>query len=79
MPSIAPVPLDIADADLKDLWETGMAGIVVTVAGDSKERLTGLRKAIEDLPISRRRTSDKLGALLPYIGEEEIDDEDEEE
>ena len=79
MPPIAPVPLDIADEDLKDLWETGMAGIVVTVAGDSKERLTGLRKAIEDLPISKRRTSDKLGALLPYIGEEEINDEDEEE
>jgi hypothetical protein len=76
---MALAPLDIADKDLKELWETGIAGIVVTVAGDSKERLTGLRKAIEDLPISRRRTSDKSEALLPCIVEEEITDEDEEE
>jgi len=55
MPPVALAPLDITDEDLMELWETGIAGIVVTVAGDSKERLTGLRKAIEDLPISRRR------------------------
>ena len=79
MPLVALAPLDIADEDLRELWETGIAGIVVTVVGDSKERLTGLRKAIEGLPISRRRTSDKSEALLPYIGEEEIIDEDEEE
>jgi hypothetical protein len=79
MPLVAPVPLDIAGEDLEELWETGMAGIVVTVAGDSKERLAVLRTEIENLPISRRRTSDKSEAFLPYLGEEEIIDEDEEE
>jgi hypothetical protein len=79
MPPVALAPLDIADEDLKELWETGIAGIVVAVAGDSKERLAELRKAIKDLPISRRKASDKSGALLPYIGEEEMDDIDEEE
>jgi hypothetical protein len=69
----------MSSEDLKELWETGLAGIVVKVAGGSKERLSGLREAIDALPISRRRTSEKAEAFLPYIGEEEIIDQEEEE
>jgi hypothetical protein len=53
--------------------------VVVQAAGDAGEGLSRLKQAIEALPLSRRRRSEKAEALLPYFGEEEITEEEEEE
>ncbi len=78
-PLVARAPLGMSSEDLKELWETGLAGVVVKVAGDAREGLLGLRQAIEALPPSRRRRGEKAEALLPYLREEEITEVEEEE
>ncbi|KPJ53236.1 MAG: hypothetical protein AMJ37_01705 [Dehalococcoidia bacterium DG_18] len=78
-PLVARAPLGMSSQDLKELWETGLAGVVVKVAGEAREGLLGLRQAIESLPLSRRRRGEKGEALLPYLGEEEEITEVEEE
>lgn len=78
-PLVARAPLDMSSEDLKELWETGLAGVVVKVAGEAREGLSGLRQAIESLPLARRRRGEKAEALLPYLGEEEEITEVEEE
>ena len=78
-PLMARTILGISREDLKELWETGLAGVVVPVAGDARKGLLGLRQAIEALPPSRRRRAEKAEALLPYLGEERITEVEEEE
>lgn len=78
-PLVARAPLDMSSEDLKELWETGLAGVVVKVAGEAREGLSGLRQAIESLPLARRRRGEKAEALLPYLSEEEEITEVEEE
>ena len=78
-PLVALAPLSMSSEDLKELWETGLAGVVVKVAGEAREGLSGLRQAIESLPLARRRRGEKAEALLPYLGEEEITEVEEEE
>lgn len=78
-PLVARAPLHMSPEDIKVLWETGLVGVVVQAAGDAGEGLSRLKQAIEALPLSRRRRSEKAEALLPYFGEEEITEEEEEE
>ncbi len=78
-PLVALAPLSMSSEDLKELWETGLAGVVVKVAEEAREGLSGLRQAIESLPLARRRRGEKAEALLPYLGEEEITEVEEEE
>ncbi|MCK4964434.1 MAG: hypothetical protein KAS54_05080 [Dehalococcoidia bacterium] len=78
-PLLTTTPIGIPGEDLKELWETGLAGVVVKVAGEAREGLSGLRQAIESLPLARRRSGRKAEALLPYLGEEEEITEVEEE
>ncbi len=78
-PLVALAPLDMSSEDLRELWETGLAGVVVKVAGEAREGLSGLRQAIESLPLARRRRGEKAEALLPYLSEEEEIPEVEEE
>jgi hypothetical protein len=65
--------------DLGELWEAGMAGVMVEVAGGAKEELSGLRQAIDALPPSRRKGKERAEALLPSPGEEEMTTAEEEE
>ena len=78
-PLLTTTPIGIPGEDLKELWETGLAGVVVKMAGDTKEGLSGLRHAIDALPLSRRRRRVKAEVMLPYLGEEVITEEEEEE
>jgi len=78
-PLVALAPLGMSREDLKELWETGLAGVVVEVVGDAREGLSGLRHAIDALPLSRRRRREKAEVMLPYLGEEVITDVEEEE
>jgi hypothetical protein len=78
-PLVARAPIGMSSEDLKELWGTGLAGVVVKVAGEAREGLLGLRQAIESLPLSRRRRGEKAEAMLPYLGEEEEITEVEEE
>jgi hypothetical protein len=78
-PLVARAPIGMSSEDLKELWGTGLAGVVVKVAGETREGLLGLRQAIESLPLSRRRRGEKAEAMLPYLGEEEEITEVEEE
>lgn len=78
-PLVALAPLSMSSEDLKELWETGLAGVVVKVAEEAREGLSGLRQAIESLPLARRRRGEKAEALLPYLGKEEITEVEEEE
>ena len=78
-PLLATTPIGIPGEDLKELWETGLAGVVVEMAGDAKEGLSGLRNAIDALPLSRKRRREKVEVMLPYLGEEVTTDVEEEE
>jgi len=78
-PLLTTTPIGIPGEDLKELWETGLAGVVIKVAGDAKEGLSGLRHAIDALPLSRRRRREKAEVMLPYLGEEVTTDMEEEE
>jgi hypothetical protein len=78
-PLLTTTPIGIPGEALKELWETGLVGVVVEVAGDTKEGLSGLRHAIDALPLSRRRRREKAEVMLPYLGEEAITDMEEEE
>lgn len=74
--------LTISAGDLRELWETGMAGVVVSVTGDSKKGLSDLRQAVDSLPATRRKRASKTSATIPHISssdpaEEAEPDEDE--
>jgi hypothetical protein len=78
-PLLMTTPTGIPGEDLKELWETGLVGVVVEMAGDAKGGLSGLRNAIDALPLSRRRRREKAEVMLPYLGGEATTDVDEEE
>jgi len=65
---LARAPFDMSADDVRELWETGMSGVVVQVAGKAKEELKALREAIDALPSSRRKSSTRAEATLPYAG-----------
>lgn len=77
------VPPDISPAELRELWEIGMIGIVVPVKSDVKKELAALRQAVDALPAARRKRGPRASAILPSIApsapaEREEPDEDDE-
>jgi hypothetical protein len=59
-----------------------MAGVVVSVTGDSKKGLSDLRQSVDSLPASRRKRASKTSATIPQLSssdptEEAEPDEDE--
>jgi len=76
-PLLARVPGDIAGEDVRELWEAGLAGVVVEVKGDAKKQLPSLKQAIDKLPASRRKKGGKTEVSLPYAKVEETAEEDE--
>ena len=77
------VPPDISAAELKEIWEIGIMGIVVPMKGDARKELAVLRQAVDALPASRRKRGPRASATLPSIAppaaqaEYEEPDEDE--
>ena len=76
------IPLETSKEDLREIWETGMTGVVVPVTGDAKKELAKLRQAVDALPASRRKRISKTSATIPQIApaepvENEEPDEDE--
>jgi hypothetical protein len=76
------IPLEISKEDLRELWEIGLTGVVVPVAGDANKSLAALRQAVDALPASRRKRSLKTSATIPHLApaepvEDEEPDEDE--
>ncbi|MEA1958952.1 MAG: hypothetical protein U9N44_04680 [Chloroflexota bacterium] len=76
---LARSPLDVSPEYVRELWETGVAGVVVRVTGDTKDALAGLRQAADALPTSRRKKTGKAGASLPFAAFSEVQDEEPEE
>lgn len=70
VPLLARVPVDMSADDVRELWETGVSGVVVQATGRDKEGLKALRKTIDALPASRRKRSPRAEAMLPYLGGE---------
>ncbi len=76
-PLLTLAPLAIGGEDLDELLETGIAGVVVNLERGVKGELSQLRQTIDALPSSRRRKRG-VETLLPYAGEEEITELEEE-
>ena len=76
------IPLETSKEDLREMWETGITGVVVPVTGDAKKELATLRQSVDALPASRRKRISKTSATIPQISssdpaEEAEPDEDE--
>jgi len=68
----------ITSAELGNLWQAGVDGIVVPPA-QSVEALAELKKMIEGLPRGARGRRGKVGVILPHYGEVVAAEEGEEE
>jgi len=79
-PLIARASADMSDDELRELWETGISGIAVDIAGDSGKKLVSLKETIDRLPASRRKRGGKPDVSLPYpvVDDSDIDMEEEE-
>ena len=63
---LAAMPTDMPTDDLENLWNLGTRGIVVDITDkNSVERLSQIKEAIDKLPTTKKKTSDKFSALLP--------------
>jgi hypothetical protein len=76
------IPLETSKEDLREIWETGITGIVVPITGDAKKELATLRQSVDALPASRRKRISKTSVTIPHIApaepvEDEKPDEDE--
>jgi hypothetical protein len=76
---LARAPFDMSADDVRELWETGVSGVVVRATGKAKEGLKALREAIDALPASRRKGSSRAEATLPYAGGDMSSEDDYEE
>lgn len=76
-PLLARVPSDIEGEDVREVWEAGLAGVVVEVKGDAKKQLPPLKQAIDKLPASRRKKGGKTEVSLSYARVEEAPAEEE--
>lgn len=79
-PPMARAPLTMSEDDVRELWETGVCGVVVRATGRDKDKLKALRQAIDALPAARRRRNTRTEATLPFVGgdmppEEDYEDE----
>jgi len=77
-PLVAILPSRVTNAELANLWQAGIDGIVIPPA-QPKEALTELRRMIDNLPKGANRRRGKAGIILPYYGGVDIEDEEEEE
>jgi hypothetical protein len=68
VPPMVRVPLAMSADDIRELWETGVSGVVVQVTGRDKEGLKALKQAIDALPARRRKRSIRTEVTLPYVG-----------
>ena len=75
---VLPVARGAAAGVGEELLQAGISGVVVDLEPGVKGELSQLRQAIDALPPFRRRKS-KAEALLPYVGEEEVSEPEEEE
>jgi hypothetical protein len=75
-PLLATVPPGVTAAELSRLWQAGVDGVVLEVAG---EGLGKLRAAVDKLIFPSRTRRGGVGVLLPKISGESVPEEDEEE
>jgi len=76
-PVMITLPSLVTSAELGNLWQAGVDGIVVPPA-QSVEALAELKKMIEGLPRGTRGRRGKVGVMLPHYGGGVATEEDEE-
>ena len=64
-PVMARAPVGMSEDDVRELWETGVCGTVVQVAGRDREGLKALMQAVNALPARRRARSVRTEAPCP--------------
>ncbi|MCK4403066.1 MAG: hypothetical protein KAV98_04805 [Dehalococcoidia bacterium] len=77
-PLVVTLPSLITSAELGNLWEAGMDGIVIPPA-QPVEAFTELRKVIDNLPKRAKHRRGKVGVVLPHYGGDIAAEEEEEE
>jgi len=75
-PVMTRAPVGMSEDDVRELWETGVCGIVVQVAGRDREGLKALMQAVNALPARRRARSVRTEATLPFVGGDVLPEED---
>ena len=79
-PLVAALPSLVTRAELSNLWQAGIDGIVIPPA-QTEDMFAELRRMIENLPKEAKRRRGKAGVILPYYGGDvdvESDEEEEE-
>ncbi len=76
-PVMITLPSLVTRAELGNLWQAGVDGIVVPPA-QSVEALAELKRMIDDLPRGARGRRGKIGVILPHYGGVVATEEDEE-
>ena len=77
-PLVVTLPSLVTSAELSNLWQIGIDGIVIPPA-QPKEALTELRGIIDNLPKEAKHRRGKIGVILPYYGGDIAVEEEEEE
>jgi hypothetical protein len=78
-PLVVTLPSLATSAELSNLWQIGIDGIVIPSA-QPKETFTELRKVIDNLPRRTKRWRGKIDVVLPrYAGDVAVEEEEEEE
>ena len=77
-PIVMALPSSVTKAELTDLWQAGLDGVVVSSA-QSVETLAELKKTIGGLPRGGRGRRAKVGVMLPHYGGFVATEEDEDE
>jgi hypothetical protein len=77
-PIVMTLPLSVTQAELTNLWQAGVDGVVVSSA-QSVETLAELKKTIGDLPRGGRGRRAKVGVMIPHYGGFVTTEEDEDE
>jgi len=77
-PAIVFLPPSAMSGDLARLWEVGVRGAVIDLGiKPSKQKLSQMREAIKDLPVTKRKSGERISAILPTLGLPEEDFEEE--
>jgi len=77
-PLVVTLPSLVTSAELSNLWQIGIDGIVVPSA-QPKGAFSELRRMIDSLPKRAKRRRGKIGAILPSLGGGVAGEEEEEE
>jgi len=75
-PLLAYVPANVAPRELQAVWEAGISGVVLE-AGELKGRLKEMRQSFDKLTFRPQRKRGKGEALLPHMGGEMGEEEEE--